>query len=108
MDIFALDGPRLYGTAATDPDLVAALIPEGERRFITEIPIANTGGRQDDEMRDRRGPGQRGRSPAGSRATTYGTSVRMIAHPDRGSVGRGQAMWKSLTLTFTASTSMSK
>lgn len=51
LDIFALDGPRLYGTAATDPDLVAALIPEGERRFITEIPIANTGGRQDDEMR---------------------------------------------------------
>ncbi|MFE6650402.1 hypothetical protein ACFVJS_27870, partial [Nocardioides sp. NPDC057772] len=34
MDVFALDGPRLYGTAATDPDLVAELIPASERRFM--------------------------------------------------------------------------
>lgn len=51
MDVFALDGPRLYGTAATDPDLVAAWIPESERRFIAEIPLATTGGRQDEQMR---------------------------------------------------------
>lgn len=51
MDVFALDGPRLYGTAATDPELVAARIPESERRFITEIPLATTGGRQDEQMR---------------------------------------------------------
>jgi hypothetical protein len=51
MDVFALDGPRLYGTAATDPDLVAARIPASERRFIAEIPLATTGGREDEQMR---------------------------------------------------------
>lgn len=52
MDVFALDGPRLYGTAATDPDLVAARIPESERRFIADIPLATSGGRQDEQMRE--------------------------------------------------------
>lgn len=51
MDVFALDGPQLYGTAATDPDLVVARIPESERRYIAEIPLATTGGREDEEMR---------------------------------------------------------
>lgn len=51
MDVFALDGPRLYGTAATDPDHVVARIPESERRFIAEIPLATTGGRDDEQMR---------------------------------------------------------
>ncbi|MER7559636.1 hypothetical protein ABTZ46_22015 [Nocardioides sp. NPDC126508] len=51
IDVFALDGPGLYGTAATNPDLVAARIPESERRFIAEIPLATTGGRQDGQMR---------------------------------------------------------
>lgn len=50
MDVFALDGPRLYGTAATDPDLVAARIPESERRFIADIPLATSGGRQEEQM----------------------------------------------------------
>lgn len=42
-DLFYADGPRLYATAATDPDLVVAQIPEGERRFMTEIPLTSSG-----------------------------------------------------------------
>lgn len=42
-DLFYADGPDLYETAATDPDRVAALIPEAERRFLTEIPLAGSG-----------------------------------------------------------------
>lgn len=43
VDLFYADGPDLYATAATDPDRVAALIPEPERRFMTEIPLAGSG-----------------------------------------------------------------
>ncbi|WBB95876.1 hypothetical protein O7543_26090 [Solwaraspora sp. WMMA2080] len=43
VDLFYADGPNLYATAATDPDLVVALIPETERRFMTEIPLAASG-----------------------------------------------------------------
>ena len=42
-DLFYADGPNLYAAAATDPDLVVARIPEGERRFMTEIPLACSG-----------------------------------------------------------------
>jgi hypothetical protein len=42
-DLFYADGPNLYTTAATDPDLIVARIPEAERRFITEIPLAASG-----------------------------------------------------------------
>lgn len=42
-DLFYADGPNLYATAATDPDRVVALIPETERRFMTEIPLAESG-----------------------------------------------------------------
>jgi hypothetical protein len=42
-DLFYADGPNLYRTAATDPDLVVARIPEAERRFMTEIPLAASG-----------------------------------------------------------------
>jgi hypothetical protein len=42
-DLFYADGPNLYATAATDPDLLVALIPQAERRFITEIPLAVSG-----------------------------------------------------------------
>ncbi|GAA0498197.1 hypothetical protein Ade02nite_91290 [Paractinoplanes deccanensis] len=42
-DLFYADGPALYATAATDPDIVAARIPEPERRFMTEIPLAGSG-----------------------------------------------------------------
>ncbi|GAA3287464.1 hypothetical protein Dvina_36095 [Dactylosporangium vinaceum] len=43
LDLFYADGPNLYATAATDPGRVAALIPEAERRFMTEIPLAASG-----------------------------------------------------------------
>jgi hypothetical protein len=42
-DLFYADGPNLYATAVTDPDLVVARIPEAERRFMTEIPLAASG-----------------------------------------------------------------
>jgi hypothetical protein len=42
-DLFYADGPNLYATAATDPDLIVARIPEAERRFMTEIPLAASG-----------------------------------------------------------------
>lgn len=42
-DLFYADGPALYATAASDPDEVAARIPEAERRFMTEIPLAASG-----------------------------------------------------------------
>jgi hypothetical protein len=43
VDLFYADGPDLYRTAATDPDLVAARIPASERRFMTEIPLSDSG-----------------------------------------------------------------
>lgn len=43
IDPFYADGPSLYGTATTDPDHLVALIPESERRFMTEIPLAASG-----------------------------------------------------------------
>lgn len=43
LDLFYADGPDLYETAATDPDRVVALIPEPQRRFMTEIPLATSG-----------------------------------------------------------------
>jgi hypothetical protein len=43
VDLFYADGPNLYATAATNPDLVAARIPESERRFMTEIPLVSSG-----------------------------------------------------------------
>jgi hypothetical protein len=43
IDLFYADGPDLYAAAATDPDLVVARIPEHERRFMTEIPLAVSG-----------------------------------------------------------------
>ena len=43
IDLFYADGINLYETAATDPDLVVARIPEPERRFMTEIPLTSSG-----------------------------------------------------------------
>jgi hypothetical protein len=43
VDLFYADGPNLYAAAAANPDLVVALIPEAERRFMTEIPMASSG-----------------------------------------------------------------
>lgn len=42
-DLFYADGPNLYATAATAPDRIVALIPEAQRRFMTEIPLAASG-----------------------------------------------------------------
>jgi hypothetical protein len=42
-DLFYADGPNLYATAATDPDLVAARIPADQRRYLTEIPLTSSG-----------------------------------------------------------------
>jgi len=43
IDLFGADGPNLYATVASDPDLVVARIPEPDRRFMTEIPLTATG-----------------------------------------------------------------
>lgn len=42
-DLFYADGPNLYAAATADPDLVVSTIPESERRFMTEIPLAGSG-----------------------------------------------------------------
>lgn len=42
-DLFYADGPDLYENAAKNPDLVVERIPETERRFMTEIPLAASG-----------------------------------------------------------------
>lgn len=41
-DLFYADGPDLYATAGANPELVAERIPESERRFMTEIPLASS------------------------------------------------------------------
>lgn len=43
IDLFYADGPNLYETAKTDPDRFVALIPEAERRYMTEIPLGASG-----------------------------------------------------------------
>lgn len=42
-DPYYADGRSLYAAVATEPDLVVALIPERERRFMTEIPLTCSG-----------------------------------------------------------------
>lgn len=42
-DPYYADGPNLYATAASNPDAVVTRIPEHERRFMTEIPLAASG-----------------------------------------------------------------
>ncbi|MBM2620220.1 class I SAM-dependent methyltransferase [Actinoplanes sp. LDG1-06] len=43
IDPYYADGPALYATAAREPEVVAARIPENERRYMTEIPLASSG-----------------------------------------------------------------
>lgn len=43
IDPFYADGPDLYATAGRDPDLFVTRIPENQRRFLTEIPLAASG-----------------------------------------------------------------
>jgi hypothetical protein len=42
-DLFYADGPALYAAASADPGVVTSRIPEHERRFMTEIPLAASG-----------------------------------------------------------------
>ncbi|WP_285724463.1 hypothetical protein [Psychromicrobium xiongbiense] len=42
-DLFYADGPDLYAAAGNDPDTVVLRIPEAERRYMTEIPLAASG-----------------------------------------------------------------
>ncbi|TDD61867.1 hypothetical protein E1263_05630 [Kribbella antibiotica] len=42
-DVFSAAGPELYRTAAEDPQLVVARIPEPERRFMADIPLTSSG-----------------------------------------------------------------
>ncbi|WP_243228834.1 hypothetical protein [Microbacterium sp. CIAB417] len=48
-DPFYADGPALYATAGSDPDAVVARIPEDQRRFMTEIPLAASGPWSDED-----------------------------------------------------------
>lgn len=43
IDPFFADGPGLYATAGRDPDLFVTRIPQAQRRFMTEIPLAVSG-----------------------------------------------------------------
>lgn len=43
IDPYFAGGPDLYATAERDPDQLVARIPEPERRFMTEIPLAGSG-----------------------------------------------------------------
>ena len=74
-DLFYADGSNLYATAAADPDLVASLIPEAERRFMTEIPLASSGPWQ---------PGEQDALRAGLAAADARNALRT-----RGAGGRG-------------------
>ena len=42
-DLFYADGPNLYAAAQNDPNGFVGRIPENERRFMTEIPLAGSG-----------------------------------------------------------------
>ena len=42
-DPYYADGPNLYATAEQDPARLVTLIPEEQRRFMTEIPLAESG-----------------------------------------------------------------
>jgi len=42
-DLYYADGPSLYEMAGTDPAGFAERMPEHERRFMTEIPLAASG-----------------------------------------------------------------
>ena len=42
-DLYYADGPALYAQAAADPEAFVARMPEEERRFMTEIPLATSG-----------------------------------------------------------------
>lgn len=43
IDPYYADGPNLYEMAESDPDRFVTTIPEDQRRFLTEIPLAWSG-----------------------------------------------------------------
>lgn len=63
-DPYYADGPNLYEAAASTPDLVVSRIPRDERLFMTEIPLAGSGG-WDPEIKEKI---QEGLEAADSRA----------------------------------------
>lgn len=42
-DLYYADGPALYAMAGSDPTRFVTLLPESERRYLTEIPLAESG-----------------------------------------------------------------
>ena len=48
-DPYYADGPNLYRTVLEDPDQVVRAFPEAQRRFMTELPLAGSGGWPDGE-----------------------------------------------------------
>lgn len=48
-DPYYADGPRLYRTVLEDPDRVVRAYPPGRRRYMTELPLAGSGGWADGE-----------------------------------------------------------
>ena len=43
-DLFYADGPALYATVLSDPDRIVRDYPEQRRRYMTELPLASSGG----------------------------------------------------------------
>ncbi|MFE6736019.1 hypothetical protein [Microbacterium sp. NPDC057650] len=68
-DLFYADGPALYATAGSDPDLLVSRIPEPERRFLTEIPLAASGPWPEESREEMR----RGIAAADARAAQSGS-----------------------------------
>lgn len=48
-DLYYADGPNLYRTVLEDPDRVVRAFPEERRRYMTELPLASSGGWPDGE-----------------------------------------------------------
>ena len=43
-DLFYADGPALYAAVLSDPDRIVRDYPEHRRRYMTELPLASSGG----------------------------------------------------------------
>lgn len=43
-DLYYADGPNLYATVRDDPDRIVHDYPESRRRWMTELPLASSGG----------------------------------------------------------------
>lgn len=83
IDLFGADGPNLYATVASDPDLVVARIPEADRRFMTEIPLTATGP-WEPEVRDKM---RAGLAAADARRATAPSTCSRLRGIDRHALG---------------------